>query len=308
MPLQFKLIEGKIIPFQVEKLGFTNSPLTYLKREDKFFIPFLRTCFSLGDWGIISRLPEILKTYYPNSKIYLPTTECILNYFEPFFKEGNWKESNPNPELTPQWIFKNNPYIDGYFNTKDIQGEIFTDHHRINNDKINEPLVEKIAKFFNIPEDFIQSIDTTPKLYFTQDEISKAKSLIKGEYGCLLLGSRINNFNYQWEFDHYLKPYAEKYKHIPVFYYSSFDLNNTWWDEYFPNRISFNELKLTFREQLCVKSLALFNIGYQAGITDSVAGNCNEIITLTPYTEDKLGSNIIRGVKYVFNNGNEKIY
>ena len=311
MPLHFHInvpVQGKISATQVDNLGFLSSPFDKIDRNTSIFFPFMRTCHSIGDWGVISRLPEILKKFYPNSSFYIPTSECINDFFKDNFQQGNWKESNKYPELVAEWIFNNNPFIDGKFSTKEVTGEIFSDHHRILNNKINEPLVEKIAKFFGVTEEYLNNISTTPKLYFTEEEINKAKSITGENYGCLLLGSRIPQYNNQWEFDHHLKLYAEKYKNIPVFYYSSFDLSNTWWNDYFPNKTSFTDLNLSFREQLCIKSLAKFNLGYQSGITDSISGNCNEVITLTPYNEQKLGSNIIRNVTYIFQDGTKKIY
>ena len=47
----------------MEKLGFEESeglriPDEYLEKQE-FII--MRTCFGLGDWGIISSLPKLLK-------------------------------------------------------------------------------------------------------------------------------------------------------------------------------------------------------------------------------------------------------
>ena len=51
--------------------------------EDPYFIPdeyldkkefiILRTCFGLGDWGIISSFPRKLKEKYPDCKVYTPS-------------------------------------------------------------------------------------------------------------------------------------------------------------------------------------------------------------------------------------------
>ena len=58
-----------------------------------------RTAWGIGDWGIISSMPRLLKQKYPNCKVYVPSKNLIKNMFG---IDTNVVET----------IFKNNPYID----------------------------------------------------------------------------------------------------------------------------------------------------------------------------------------------------
>ena len=125
---------------------------------------------------------------------------------------------------------------------------------------------------------------------------------IKDDYGCLLFASRIDKLKGRWDDKNLIKE-ARKYKDIPVYYYSEFDLKDTEWDKLFPIRYNFADLNLNLRQQMLIKSRAKFNIGYQAGINDAVSKHSNNII-LTPY--DDIKENIIRNVKYIHFNGSIK--
>ena len=55
---------------EVENLGFEESeglriPDEYLDKQE---FTILRTAWGIGDWGIISAMPRLLKTKYPDSK------------------------------------------------------------------------------------------------------------------------------------------------------------------------------------------------------------------------------------------------
>ena len=60
---------------ETNKLGFEKSeglriPDEYLEKQE---FTILRTCFGIGDWGIITAMPRLLKQKYPKCKIYLPS-------------------------------------------------------------------------------------------------------------------------------------------------------------------------------------------------------------------------------------------
>ena len=122
----------------VEKLGFEESqglriPDEYLEKQE---FTIMRAAHGLGDWGIISAMPRLLKEKYPNCKVYLPSVKLLEKLF------GNQKQnwgSFDNPFLNVEYIFKNNPYVDGF---KDyISDEIFHDHYRVyDKDKKDIPL------------------------------------------------------------------------------------------------------------------------------------------------------------------------
>ena len=58
---------------EVEQLGFPIEDPSYIPDDylegQKFII--LRTCFGVGDWGIISSFPRKLKEKYPNCTVLL---------------------------------------------------------------------------------------------------------------------------------------------------------------------------------------------------------------------------------------------
>ena len=60
---------------EVSRLGFKTTdrlqiPDDYLDNQ-KFMI--FRTAWGIGDWGIISSMPRLLKQKYPNCKVYVPS-------------------------------------------------------------------------------------------------------------------------------------------------------------------------------------------------------------------------------------------
>ena len=306
------LLDEGIETFRIGKHKKTNNSIfSDISRDQHFIFPFCSTSHSLGDWGIISGLPQCIKKIYPNSKIYIPSPSLIYDIFQPLFLSGHWSSFINKPWEVGDIILKNNPYIDGIFNKNELQGECFTDHYRLysSEDNDNEPLVEQMLRAFGLLDKEILNLDSTPKIYLSKEEEEWYNNFIDKhfgkEYGCLLLSSSIPKFNNQWEYDSLLFPHIEKFKDYPVFYYSSFELKNDWLKK-FTNFTSFSKLNLTFRQQLIIKQKALFNTGYQAGITDSISGGGSEIITLTPY--DNIGKNVIRGVKYIFKNGEVKIF
>ena len=297
--LQFKLYKDKIQSLgEVDRLGIPLEkiePQYTLDEDYSGWFPFTRLCFSLGDWAVISGLPEALKKKYPNIKIALPSRHYLKNVFGNMLQQWGYGDNNPLDYI--DFIFKNNPYIDYRFNPGDFD-IIYTDHDRAFTNDINVPLVEQILLRFGLTPEDLNKIDSRPSLYFAKDERSKK---IKFKYGCVLFASRIDKLKGRWD-DKNLIEEARKYKDIPVYYYSEFDLNGTEWDELFPKR--FDLSKYSLREQLYIKSKAKFNIGYQAGINDAVSRYTNNII-LTPY--DNIKENIIRKVQYIHLDGTKTV-
>ena len=297
--IQFKIHKDKVINAgDVDKLGIPANkvePVFPNKLYDGWF-PFTRMCFSLGDWAIISGLPEALKTKYPHLKFALPSR----NYLEKTFGMviDQWKYGNYNPLDYIDYIFKNNPHIDYRFEPGDFD-VIFTDHDRAYTDDINIPLVEQILLRFGFTQDEVKKYNSKPNLYFEHKEYLNLDIEMYEDYGCLLFASRIKKLKGRWDDKHLLKE-ARKYKDTPVYYYSEFDLKGTEWDKLFPIRYNFDELSFDLRQQMLIKSRAKFNMGYQAGINDAVSRHSDNII-LTPY--DNVKENIIRNVKYLHLDG-----
>ena len=166
---------------EVDRLGFEEAeglriPDEYLEKKE-FMV--MRTAHGIGDWGIISAMPRLLKKKYPDCRVYVPTSKFIKQLFG--------VESN-----IPQTIFDNNPYVDKY---KDfIVGEIFHDHYRVyNKDNSDIPLLEQMLKFWQFEED--EYIDSKPEMYWSDEEKSLGDTIIKNtigddEFVCLLVSER----------------------------------------------------------------------------------------------------------------------
>ena len=324
--VHFKIIEDKIVG--VEETDYLGVHFDNIKSgqvetlPDDFdgWFPFMPLCFSLGDIAIRTGIYKALKTKYPKIKIAFPKTETIEKICDshPYFKHIWENDFTLNDKINPteniKTIMSNNPYIDYYFDIGDFT-HIFTDHDRAYTSLQNingqvysaeEPLAEQVLRRFGFTDEDIKNIDSKPTLHFTDEEIDKGNETIKKyvgdkEYGCLLFSSRRKELNHRWSEEEYLYEDAERFKGLPVFFYSSYDLNNTEWDNYFTERFNFGDLDLSIREQLYIKSKAKFNIGYQAGITDACASSDSEIITLC--IQDTIRENIIKNVKYRFKNG-----
>ncbi len=281
------------------------------------WFPFMRMCYSIGDLAITSGIFEALKTKYPKIKIATPNME----YVEHIFGKGWTDRWNYSSEVTGggnvDIIMANNPHIDKIFGVGEFD-MVFTDHDRSYTDLIHdgemirscdEPLAEQILRRFGFTDEDFKKINASPKLYFTKEEIESSKEIIQKyigdeDYGCLLLASRLKEYkNQEWDSERHIFKHLNKYKNKPVFVFSERDLTNTKWKEYFPIQYDFKELGINLRQQLYIKQKALFNAGFQAGITDACSGTTNNII-LCPHKS--IRENAIRGNTYIYNDGTSK--
>lgn len=297
----WKIKDGSFLPVaNVNRLGFAlNServdnnkiPIPYLL--DGNFI-LLRTCLGFGDWVIISALPKLLKLYYPQCKIYLPSTNSLHKLFKPLVDAGMWK-SWKNPYSIPDLVFKNNPYIDGKIdiNTDDI----FHDHYRIyNTENNNEMLIQQILRFWRIDIDY--NDDLQPTLYFDADEIKNAGAeMLKvnnnistpaKSYNCLLLSDRHNYIN-----NNHNKKIIDTLINDdkPVYYYSSKPIKNTLFATLYEHLDMFDIKPIdNIRTQLIIRKNANINIGTQSGITDALANYTNVISLKHTHEHFKTGN------------------
>ena len=296
----------------VNKLGVNYDSLLDNKPiPDDYdgWFPFSRMfSFSIGDWAIISGLFQLLHQKYPKMKLAIPSKEWLKSTY-PKSELNKWSHSTLDPTDYLDLIFKNNPYIDLRFNVNEFP-LIFSDHDRAYTNKVR-PLVEQIMLMFGFSLDDVDTLDSRPKLYFSDEELDSCYNTIettiggKRRYGCLLFGTRIDNLKGRWDDKHLLKR-VEGYKNIPIFYYSEFPLENTEWEDLFPERYNLQELGLSLRQQLVLKAHADVNISYQSGFNDAVCGTNSKQIVLNPY--NKFKETHIRGVEYVFLNGEIKTF
>ena len=253
-----RILDNKLYNIkEVTKLGFEESeglriPDEYLERQE---FTILRAAWGIGDWGIISAMPRLLKQKYPNCKIYIPSKKLIKKLF------------NIDTNIMYD-IFKNNPYVDEF--KDEIKGEIFHDHYRIyDKDNPNIPLIEQMLKFWQFENKKYK--DSQPELYWTNEEKELGDYIIqkhsKDEFGCLLISERFGT-----QFGKFDQPSFEKdtknitnvlkENDIPYFYWSIKPLNKTPFN--FINK-ALNLRHINLRVQLYIKSKAKLNISNQCG-------------------------------------------
>tara|TARA_B100000287_G_C20557994_1_gene751264 strand:- start:173 stop:1039 length:867 start_codon:yes stop_codon:yes gene_type:complete len=260
----YRILDNKLYHVnEVSRLGFESLdgfqiPDDYLKKQ-KFMI--FRTAWGIGDWGIISAMPRLLKQKYPECKVYVPSKKLIKNMFN---VDTNVVET----------IFKNNPYVDCF---KDyVLGEIFHDHYRIyDKTNLDVPLVEQILKFWQFNEEEFK--DSQPEIYWTDEEKKFGDNIIKeyvgdGEFGSLLISDRFGTQRGEHDEETYKN---EKNKiqgflasqQIPIFYYTYKSLAEL----PFKIKSSFDMRNIDLRIQLYIKSKAKFNISNQCGTNQLMA-------------------------------------
>ena len=191
----WRIVDNKLYSVgNVDRLGFEESeglriPDEYLEKQE-FMV--MRTAHGIGDWGIVSSLPRLIKEKYPNSKVYIPSVNLLERLFgEQKNSWGVWD----NPFNNVHYIFDNNPYIDGF---KDFMiGEVFHDHYRIYNDRRKDiPLAKQMLKFWQFEPN--EMIDVSPDLYFSDEEIKLGDEIINdvvggGDFGALLVSNRFES-------------------------------------------------------------------------------------------------------------------
>lgn len=276
--------------------------------------PFTRCCFSIGDWAIVSALPEIINKKHPNVKFKIPTPNWIRKVFP---NVGGWTYGGMDPANNVELVFANNPYVE-YFDVGEFD-YVYCDHERCQKDE-NEPLAEQILRYFGFTDEEILKYDARPKLYFSDDEMYIGNAIIgnnlknlyieksAGEYGCMLFASRLEHINNCWPKDNLsivnLIKQIEKQglnKDYPIFCYTTFDLEKTYWADIFNIDFGYTFIKFdsipacNLRIQWYIKSKAKFNISYQSGFNDAVARYSKHLIATH---RNGCGETTIRGVTY----------
>jgi hypothetical protein len=284
MPNFFRLHNNQILNLgETLKLGWHINdayqiPDEYIQKGD---FTLMRLCNGLGDWGIISALPRLLKIKYPKCKIYVPSENMIQNIFKDSPQWKHW----PNPEQNCYRIFQNNPYVDGFVDS--VEGEIFHDHYRIYDDNINTPLIKQMMRFWGFNDN--ECIDLEPELYFSEEEIKEGNKLIENyigddEFGGFIcISSQLNKGEF-FEGDKNNK-IIEKLKQnkLKYVYYGGVDIENTPFKEYINVVLDFNEIFVPLRIQLYIRSKAKLNIGYQSSMFELICRYsqifCTEMIS-----------------------------
>ena len=247
----------------------------------------MRTAHGIGDWGIISAMPRLLKKKYPECRVYVPTSKFIKQLFG--------VESN-----IPQTIFDNNPYVDKY---KDfIMSEIFHYHYRVyNKDNSDIPLLEQMLKFWQFEED--EYIDSKPEMYWSDEEKSLGDTIIKNtigddEFGCLLVSDRFGTQRGKHHQESYDKDTEVMTKvleenQMPYFYWISKPISKTPFN-FIEKALDMRHIDL--RVQLYIKSKAKVNLSNQCGTNHLMVrySKCYESQRQYP-----ISHNFVRGETYL---------
>lgn len=283
MPSFLRLNDNRVSNLgEVPKLGFPKSDPSFIPdeyiREGKFVIT--RLCNGLGDWGIISTLPRLLKQKYPHCKIYVPSEKLIKEFF------GDGWAHWPQPEQNVRRVFINNPYVGGTVDSFD--GEIFHDHYRIfDPENINVSLIKQMMLFWGFKEE--ECFDYEPELYFSEDEKNEGNELINKYVGDEEFGGFICTSSQlkKGEFfgddkNNKIIEELDKYK-LKYVYYGGVDIEETPFKNNINVVLDFNKIPTSLRVQLYIRSKAKVNIGYQSSMFEMICRYsqiiCTEMIS-----------------------------
>ena len=239
------------------KLGFEESdgfriPDEYLDKQ-KFMV--MRTASGIGDWGIISAMPRLLKQKYPNCKVYVPSKKLLKKLFG---------QDHDNAHV----VFNNNPHVDDFID--EIDGEVFHDHYRVwNKNNTDIPLLNQMLKFWQFTEKEMK--DSQPEMYWSDKEKRFGDKIINkytnGDFGSLLMSDRFGTQMGKYDKKTYDKDVQNftnvlnKYK-LPYFYWTANPISETkfnWIEKALDMRY------IDLRIQLYIKSKAKVNISNQCG-------------------------------------------
>ena len=249
---------------EVDNLGFDESeglriPDKYL--ENKEFV-ICRGAQGIGDWGVISAMPRLLKEKYPDCKVMIPSSKMIQNLFG--------VESNIS-----ELIFSNNPYVDFFVDF--YEDEIYHDHYRIyDKENIDVPLIKQMLKFWQFEENEME--DCRPEMYWSDEEKEFGDEIIKqvvgdDEFGGLLLSNRFGT-QYGKHDEKTLKNETTKIikvlkeNPLPYFYWTFKPIGET---PFFFTKTALDMRNMDLRIQLYIRSRAKLNVGNQCGTLQTIS-------------------------------------
>ena len=278
----WRIVDNEIyIVKETEQLGFEKSeglriPDEYLDKQE-FMV--LRTAHGIGDWGIISAMPRLLKEKYPNCKVCVPSKKLL--------KKFQFGQDHNNVHV----VFDNNPYVDEFVD--EIDGEVFHDHYRIyDKDNTDIPLLKQMLKFWQFTDEEMN--DSQPEMYWSDDEKMFGDKIIleyiKGgefewpspipNFGCLLISDRFGTLFGEYDEKFYKKDTKVitkvlKDNSLPYFYYTSKPLKETPFN-FIDGVLDMRHIDL--RIQLYIKSQAKINVSNQCGTNHLMVrySNCYE--------------------------------
>ena len=286
----WRIVDNKVHPVQeTEQLGFEKSeglriPDEYLDKQE-FMV--MRTAHGIGDWGIISAMPRLLKEKYPNSKVVVPSKKLLKKLYG---------QDHNNVHV----VFDNNPFVDEFVDG--IDGDVFHDHYRIyNKDNTDIPLLKQMMEFWQFTEK--EMSDSQPEMYWSFEEQELGDSIIQEyvdnkEFGCLLISDRFGTQygkHHQKTYDKDVQNFTNIFTEyqLPYFYYTSNPISVTpfdWIDKILDMKY------IDLRIQLYIKSKAKINLSNQCGTNHLVVrySKCFESQRQFP-----LAHNFVKGEVYL---------
>ena len=246
----------------------------------------MRTASGIGDWGIISAMPRLLKQKYPNCKVYVPSKKLLKKLFG---------QDHDNVYV----VFNNNPYVDDFID--EIDGEVFHDHYRVwNKNNTDISLINQMLKFWQFED--TEMIDSQPEMHWSDKEKKFGDKIIKkytnGEFGSLLMSDRFGTQMGKYDKKTYDKDVENftsilnKYK-LPYFYWTANPISET---EFSWIKKALDMRYVDLRIQLYIKSKAKVNISNQCGTNHLVVrySKCYESQRQFP-----LAHNFVKGEIYL---------
>ena len=257
---------------EVDNLGFDNSeglriPDEYL--ENKEFV-ICRGAQGIGDWGVISAIPRLLKEKYPNCKVIIPSSKMIKSIFG--------VESNIS-----ELIFSNNPYVDFFVDF--YEDEIYHDHYRVYDTDVPDiPLIKQMLKFWQFEENEME--DCRPEMYWSDEEKEFGDEIIKQvvgdkDFGGLLVSDRFGTQYGKYD-EKTLKNETTKIikvlkeNPLPYFYWTYKPIGET---PFFFTKLALDMRNINLRIQLYIRSKAKLNVGNQCG-TLHIIGRYSKLYTV----------------------------
>ena len=257
---------------EVDNLGFDyldklRIPDEYLESEE-FVI--CRAAFGIGDWGVISAIPRLLKGKYPNCKVIIPSSKMIKSIFG--------VESNIS-----ELIFSNNPYVDFFVDF--YEDEIYHDHYRVYDTDVPDiSLIKQMLKFWQFEENEME--DCRPEMYWSDEEKEFGDEIIKQvvgdkDFGGLLVSDRFgtqygNHDKKTLKNETYKITKILKENPLPCFYWTYKPIGET---PFFFTNTALDMRNIDLRIQLYIRSKAKLNVGNQCG-TLHIIGRYSKLYTV----------------------------
>lgn len=178
--IRYRIFGNQIVALEeCDRLGWSLQGDHFIMPDESFdkkkFIIY-KTVFGVGDWGILTAMPRLLKEAYPNCEVYIPSQTMLLQTFGPSNRHGNWI----SPYEVPTELFKYNPYVDGIVDSWD--DEVYHDHFSIYNEADPfDPLILQMLRFHRV--DAHTGMDYIPEVYFSPEEIEMFDNIKRQYFG-----------------------------------------------------------------------------------------------------------------------------